>query len=158
MKTATGYSPVQIALHWLITIGIVFNYIVSDEMGRALHQALAGEGVTVAIAPLHVWVGVTIFGLALIRISLRLGRGAPPAPAGLLGKLAHAGHGLLYLLILLMPVAGMVAWFGGQELAGGPHELMANLLIILAAGHAAAALFHQFVLKDGTLRRMVRPA
>ena len=35
---------------------------------------------------------------------------------------------------------------------------MANLLVILAAGHAVVALWHQFVLKDGTLRRMLRPA
>lgn len=158
MKTTAGYSPVQIALHWLIAIGILFNYFVSQGMGRALSQRLAGETVTLAIAPLHVWVGVAVFVLAVIRIVLRLMRGAPPAPSGLLGKLVHVGHGLLYLLILLMPLAGMVAWFGGQEIAGGPHQLMANLLVLLAAGHAAAALIHQFILKDGTLRRMVRPA
>jgi cytochrome b561 len=158
MKTTTGYSAVQIALHWLIALGIVFNYFVSEGMGRALHQSLAGEPVTVALAPLHVWIGVAVFVLAVIRIALRLMRGGPPAPAGVMGKLAQAGHGLLYLLILLMPAAGMVAWFGGQEVAGGPHQLMANLLLILAAGHALVALVHQVVLKDGTLRRMVRPA
>ncbi|MGA0540834.1 cytochrome b [Neotabrizicola sp. VNH66] len=158
MKTTTGYSAAQITIHWLIALGILFNYIFSDGMGDALDQRLEGAAVTVSVAPLHVWVGVSVFVLALIRIALRLIRGAPPAPSGWAGKLAHAGHGLLYLLILLMPVAGMVAWFGGQDAAGGPHQLMANLLVILAAGHALVALWHQFVLKDGTLRRMLRPA
>ncbi|MFE3839351.1 cytochrome b [Pseudogemmobacter sonorensis] len=152
-----GYGPAQIALHWLIALGIVVNYFAGSGMGRALFQRLQGAEVTVPNAMLHVWLGVAVFVLAVIRIILRLRRGAPPAPHGITGKLAHAVHGLLYLLILLMPLAGMVAWFGGQEAAAGPHMLMANLILLLAAGHALAALFHQFVLKDGTLLRMLRP-
>ncbi|HEY1090070.1 MAG TPA: cytochrome b/b6 domain-containing protein [Burkholderiaceae bacterium] len=34
------------------------------------------------------------------------------------------------------------------------HALAANSLLIVAGLHAAAALWHQFVRKDGVLRRM----
>jgi cytochrome b561 len=34
------------------------------------------------------------------------------------------------------------------------HAALATLLAILIAAHIAAALYHQFVLKDGLLRRM----
>jgi len=42
-----------------------------------------------------------------------------------------------------------------SESVVGWHELGANLILILAAGHAVMALYHQFVLKDGLLRRMM---
>jgi cytochrome b561 len=34
------------------------------------------------------------------------------------------------------------------------HAVLATLLAILIAAHVAAALYHQFVLKDGLFRRM----
>jgi len=37
----------------------------------------------------------------------------------------------------------------------GIHEILANTLLGLAGLHAAAALFHQYVLKDGALARMI---
>ena len=37
----------------------------------------------------------------------------------------------------------------------GVHELIADALLVLAALHAAAALFHHFILKDRTLLRML---
>lgn len=158
MKTTSGYSTFQILLHWAVALGIVFNYIVSEGMGRALDQRLGGEAVTVAIAPLHVWVGVAVLVLALLRIALRITQGGPPAAPGLLGKGAAAAHGLLYVLILVVPLSGAVTWFAGQEAAGEAHELLVNLLVLLAGLHALAGLYHHFILKDGILRRMFRPA
>jgi cytochrome b561 len=35
------------------------------------------------------------------------------------------------------------------------HEFLAHLLIVLVMAHAAAALAHHYLLKDGTLRRML---
>jgi cytochrome b561 len=35
------------------------------------------------------------------------------------------------------------------------HNLTAWTMIYLAGGHAAMALFHRFVLKDGVLKRML---
>ncbi len=158
MKVTTGYSSAQIGLHWLIAGGVLFNYIVSDGMGRALRQNLAGQEITVDIAGLHVWAGVAVLALVGLRIMLRLVRGGPRQEPGAMGKAASAAHGILYILMLAVPAAGAVAWFGGQSAAGEPHELLANILIAMAGLHALAALFHHYVMKDGTLRRMLRPA
>ncbi|MEM7501840.1 MAG: cytochrome b/b6 domain-containing protein, partial [Pseudomonadota bacterium] len=35
-----------------------------------------------------------------------------------------------------------------------PHGLGARLMVALIVFHAGAALYHQFVMKDGLLRRM----
>jgi cytochrome b561 len=63
---------------------------------------------------------------------------------------------LLYVLMILTPALGATAWYGGVGLAGDVHSLTSNALLIVALGHAAVALVHQYVLKDGTLDRMTR--
>lgn len=157
MKTEAGYSAAQIALHWLIAVGVLFNYIVSEGMGKALHQRLDGQDVTVAIAPYHVWVGVVLLGLVVLRLVLRLRGGAVQRDPGMLGLLAALMHWALYLLIVLVPVLGGLAWFAGIEALGDPHSLLANALVIVAGLHALAGLYHGLVLKDGVMRRMLRP-
>jgi cytochrome b561 len=72
---------------------------------------------------------------------------------GLLAKVAHVG---LYVLLILMPVCGAVAWFGGVEAAAQGHNVMKVLLLALVVLHVVGALYHQFVLRDGTLARMRR--
>lgn len=158
MKTTTGYSATQILLHWGVALGVLFNYVVSEGMGKALDQNLDGEAVTVDVASWHVWIGVAVLVLAVLRIALRLLRGGPPAEPGALGKVASAVHGLLYVLILLVPALGALAWFGAIDAAGEPHALLANVMVILAVFHALGGFYHHLVLKDGILRRMLRPA
>jgi cytochrome b561 len=41
------------------------------------------------------------------------------------------------------------------RLIGGWHALAANTVVIIAGVHAAAALFHHYILRDATLRRML---
>jgi len=53
-------------------------------------------------------------------------------------------------------VLGAITWYGRVENTGDLHILAVNELIILAFAHSIIALFHQFVLKDGLLMRMVR--
>lgn len=158
MKRTSGYSGAQIALHWLIALGVVFNYVVSSGMGRALREHLGGQPVTIGIANLHVWIGVSVLVLAALRIALRLSRGGPAPVPGTLGKAGAAVHGILYLLMLAVPAAGAVAWFGGVNAAGDAHGLLANVLIVMAGLHALAGLFHHYVLKDGLILRMLRPS
>ena len=64
---------------------------------------------------------------------------------------------MLYLLIFVVPLAGMAAWFGGVEAAGEAHELLMNLMMVLVVLHVLGALYHQFVVRDGVLTRMLRP-
>ena len=42
-----------------------------------------------------------------------------------------------------------------RHLVGDWHALAANAILIVAGVHGAAALFHHFVLRDATLRRML---
>ncbi|MEZ5796076.1 MAG: cytochrome b/b6 domain-containing protein [Paracoccaceae bacterium] len=158
MVEKTGYSGAQIGLHWLIALGVLANYLFSEGMGKALHQKMEGAEITVAIAPLHVWLGVAVLVLVALRLVLRLLQGAPAQEPGAQGRLAAGMHGLLYLLMLAMPLGGALTWFGGIEALGDGHALAANLLMLLAGLHAVMGLYHHYVLKDGTLKRMMRPA
>ena len=63
-------------------------------------------------------------------------------------------HRLLYVLMAFVPLAGMAAWFGGIDQFGEIHVLLMNALLIVSGIHAAAALYHHFIMKDGLLKRM----
>lgn len=160
MGRRKGYSAPQIVLHWAIAVLVAFNFIYSDGMGRALHARLDDRPMTgLDLNPaIHVWVGVLVLGLVILRLALRFGRGVPePGGQGLQQSLAHWGHRLIYLLLLCVPVLGGLTWFGRLDPLGDPHALLANVLMILAGGHALVAIWHQLVLKDGLLGRMFRP-
>jgi cytochrome b561 len=157
---SAGYSRAQIILHWLIAALILFQLLVHDgieEAWRASHMGVAEAG-----NPLpHIVVGSAVLILAAVRLVIRLRHGAPPAPAGqpaALGLLASAVHWGIYVLLFLIPISGLVAWFGGVQGAalvhGGPLRL---LLIALVLVHIVGALVQQFLLRSDVLMRMFRP-
>lgn len=160
MAAPTGYSRSQIVLHWLVFLLLVPQYVLHDAIAHGWHRMLRGE--TVATSPLialHIVGGVLILALIIWRLVLRVRRGAPELPEGgspMQDLLARVVHGLLYLLLLAMPVLGLIAWFGGGRLAGELHEVLKLPLLALMALHFFGALYHQFVLKDGLLARMKR--
>lgn len=155
MRTTTGYSGIQIALHWLIAVLIVTAWFTGEGAEEAM-EAIEGGG-TVGFVP-HVAVGIAILALVVVRIMVRLGRGAPAAPGapGSLSALAADwGHRLIYLLMLAVPLGGISVFFLGLDV-GEIHGLAANVLMLVVLGHALMALYHQYVLKDGLLRRMMK--
>lgn len=155
MKTATGYSWVQISLHWLIAVLLAVAWFTGEGAKEALEAV--EKGGTAGFVP-HVAVGLAILAFAVLRVLVRLGRGAPEAagsPGSLQVRAAGWGHVLLYILMVAVPLGGISAWFLGLE-TGDIHALFANVLVVLALGHAGLALYHQYVLKDGTLARMMR--
>jgi cytochrome b561 len=155
-----GYGAAQIALHWLVAILVTFNYFYSDGMGRALAAKAKGVAIPpLSIEPLvHVWVGLSVLALVVLRLMLRTLFGVPPMPGtGRLYTAATWGHRLLYLLLVAVPALGLVAWLGGLRAVGSVHQVVANLLVIAAGVHAFMALWHQYVIKDGLLVRMLRP-
>lgn len=125
---------------------------------------------------LHISFGVLLAVLLALRVRWRLSGGTrlPPADAGLPGKLAAVMHGLLYLGLLAAVVLGLASvWIRGDTLFNlftvpafdaanktlrhdvvELHGLVANILLALAAAHAAMAIWHHRVLNDGVLRRM----
>ncbi|MFO1202070.1 MAG: cytochrome b/b6 domain-containing protein [Tabrizicola sp.] len=155
MKTTTGYSGLQIALHWLIAILIVTAWFTGEGAGEAMETI--EDGGTAGFVP-HVAIGLAILALVVVRVLVRLSRGAPEAP-GTPGSLsvmaADWGHRLIYLLMIAVPLGGLSTFFMVADV-GELHGLAANILMIVALGHGLMALYHQYVLKDGLLRRMMK--
>jgi cytochrome b561 len=69
---------------------------------------------------------------------------------------ARLSHTVFYILLILMPALGLLAYYLGDPY-GDLHELGKPILIILIALHLCASLYHQFWLKDGTLQRILVP-
>lgn len=155
-----------VAIHW-ITAAAVLGAWATAEGGREV----------VAEPPLlHVTLGLAVLALVLPRLVLRLTGGVRPdhGPRPL-AVAAGAGHALLYALLIALPLSG---WYAASQmgvgvqflgvhlpalaapLQGRPgaiaevHESAGSLILLLAGLHAVVALWHQFVLRDGTLRRM----
>jgi cytochrome b561 len=96
-----------------------------------------------------------------------------PLNAGVLHMVAKATHYGLYLLLLAVVVLGIINAFVrgynlfdlvslpqiGDRAMRKPithwHGFAANLLLGLAGPHAAAALFHHYIIRDTVLARMV---
>ncbi len=157
MKRTGGYSRLQIALHWIIALGVVANYIFSDGMPKVFDAVLEGKPVEGWAPVFHVIIGLSVLALVVVRIAVLLSRGAPAKEPGLFGLAARAGHGVLYLLLIAVPLGGAVTWFLKVERAGDIHGIAANVLIIVAGLHSVVALYHHFILKDGVMMRMLRP-
>jgi cytochrome b561 len=156
LKTVTGYSGIQIALHWLIAILIPLAWLSSGGAEEAWDGL--EKGVVPGFVP-HVAFGIAVLALVVLRLVIRLRRGAPDAP-GVPGSLqvraAAWGHRLIYLLMITVPLGGISIWFGGMD-NGDIHGLFANVLMVVVLGHTALALYHHYVVKDGLIRRMMRP-
>lgn len=175
MNGSPTYSLPAIGLHWITALLIAGAFLIG------------GYAVDLQVSPLklklfswHKWLGVTILLLTLARIAWRLYRPPPPLPAGMprWERLAAAsGHGLLYLLLLAVPVSGWllssaagfpVVYFGvlqlpdlvarNRELAETlktVHYWLNTALLALIAVHVAAALKHYFLDRDTVLTRML---
>lgn len=158
-----GYTRLQIALHWIVAFLVIFQLVFGESMTETIDAAEEGGAASAAdlfLAGAHYWVGIAILLLAGLRLYARLQFGAP-AHAGrghpVAVRAAALVHALFYLLLFAMPVLGLLAYYFGDP--WGPiHTLGKPALVVLIAVHSLAALFNQFVLRDGTLVRMFVPA
>lgn len=156
----TGYSPKQIWLHWIIAILIITQFVLHE--GIVAQSDALEKGLSIAptlLARSHVIIGGLIFILALFRVYLLVTRGAPTTPASepiLLRFLAKATHVALYAVMLLMPISGSVAWFGGVEAAKAGHNLGKTVMLVFVLLHVVGAIYQHFILKTDVMRRMVR--
>jgi cytochrome b561 len=173
------YGPVAIALHWLLAAMIVASLGVGLYMtGLPLSPA------RIKLYNWHKWAGVTILVLSALRLLWRLRHTPPPLPASAAAAMPgwqrtgyRAGHALMYLLFLAVPMFGWayssamgfpVVWFGllplpdfmpvDKELAEAVlkplHKGSAFTLAAVALLHVAAVLKHHWIDRDGILKRM----
>lgn len=152
------YSLPQIGLHWIIALLFLANYLISEGMGSYLDDHLAGLDLSGNwVVNFHVYAGIAFLAFAVIRLVTRLIQKTPEqAESGdpRLNRLAKAAHHSLYLLMFLVPVAGLLTWYGQLEILAEVHVLLMNLMLAIIGLHIAAALYHQLILKDGLLHRM----
>jgi cytochrome b561 len=175
-NSARGYGAVSLSLHWLSVGLVLLAWLLgtfSDELPR---RAARSAGLFV-----HISVGLAIVALVALRIAWRLFDPPPPFEATLFGQwldvAARLTHLALYGLLIAVPVVGVLLQFargdalpifGIVDIASpwvkdrafarslnDVHETLANLLIIVASLHAAAALAHHWLLGDRTLARML---
>ncbi|MCO5069685.1 MAG: cytochrome b/b6 domain-containing protein [Rhizobiaceae bacterium] len=159
----TGYTRAQIILHWVIAALVIFQLIFGEDIVPAYRAFMKGtepDSATLLPANIHIYIGLTILLLAVIRLALRFRHGVPPLPADeniVLQYIAKAAHIILYAAIFLMPVTGAVAWFLGIGSVGEIHEIGKPVIIIAVALHAVGALWQHFVARTDVLKRMLRP-
>ena len=162
MTSRTGYSGVQIGLHWIIAAMVGFQLFFGESMTAVVDAADENAQASTfdqTMAGAHLWVGVAILALVLVRLVVRLIKGAPEPASdnGLLALAAKVTHWLFYAFLVAMPATGLVARYVDDSF-GDVHSLGKPILIVMIGVHALAALYHQFIVKDGTLRRMLVPA
>lgn len=176
MQTSRSYSPLQRTLHWLIAAGVIVMvpaglYMVQRGMWSNF------DALTNTIYSWHKFIGFCILWLVVLRIIVRLMRGAPPPepihPVLQFG--ANVSHFGLYVLLFLVPILGWtgVSAYGARGTPFGfelpeiiaqnqplgetilwYHGWAAILLGLIALTHVSAALMHRFILKDGVFARM----
>jgi cytochrome b561 len=166
----TQYSKRTAILHWLIFLLVIVAFFLGhnlDEAKNTVHK--------LSMFPMHFLAGGLILLLTLVRIVVRKKDGEPaPANANpLLNNVAAATHALLNLSIIGITLAGMAtaitsgvikAWQANDPtlipdfdkvLAMSFHQFFIGAMLLLLALHIAAALYHQFVVKDNLLRRIM---
>jgi cytochrome b561 len=173
-NTEQRWGAVHQTLHWLIvamaiaqlTVGFIFADLPDDDPIRPI------------LFRTHATLGLTILLVILTRLLWRLANPVPRLPDTLppwQKALAHTTHYLLYLLLIAMPIVGYltvnaaghpVPFFTVElpaviaksaalkDILAPMHSAGAFVLVTLVVLHAAAALRHEFLLKDNTLRRM----
>ncbi len=99
------YTRTAMLFHWLIAAGIIMNVLLAW-----IWPLLADAAVRPAIDT-HKSIGVTVLGLAIMRLLWRWTHRPPPLPADYTPverKAAHSVHWAFYVLIFAMPLTGWI--------------------------------------------------
>ncbi len=169
------YGRIAQLLHWATAALVLVAFLYGPGGPEARVYALPRD----FDRHLHETLGSTVLLLVVLRVIWRLfDRRPEPAPVSRwMGLAAILVQIALYLLLFAVPLSAVLgAWLEGHPLAylGGlsirapfaaSHELgatiatihtwLGNAILWVAGFHALAALYHQFILKDGVLASML---
>ena len=172
---AKRYAPLTIGMHWVMLLLMVAIYATMELKGIFPK----GSDARAAMAQLHYMLGLSALALVLARILVNRVTRAPqvvPDPPRWQKLSAKSMHVALYVLMIGLPVLGWLILsakgqaipFWGYDLPPlmganaslgkwlkNVHEFGATAGYFLVGAHAAAALFHHYVIRDNTLARMV---
>ncbi|OZA27554.1 MAG: cytochrome B [Hydrogenophilales bacterium 17-64-11] len=181
MMLANGKSPAiryrapTIGIHWLMLLLFVAVYG-SIELRQLFEK---GSDPREALKTWHFMLGMLAFALAWLRLAARLSGPAPASHPGLPGLQRLSSrllHLALYVLMIGMPLTGWlvlsaagkpIPFFGlelpaliGENKALAKqikqlHETVGTIGYALIGLHAVAALYHHYIKRDDTLRRML---
>lgn len=170
-----NYTKTAKALHWLMAV-LLFGLL---ALGFYMHDLpLSPE--KLQLYSWHKWAGVTAFLLVGFRLLWRMAHRPPALPESMpkiMQFAAHAGHLLLYILMIAIPLSGWLmssakgfqtVYFGVLpipdlleknkeigDLLALVHKSLNLLFVAVLAGHIGAALKHHFIDKDDILTRML---
>jgi cytochrome b561 len=166
------FTPLQRALHWIMAICILAMLFIGVGMVSTVRPDY------LTLVSVHKPLGILILVLALIRLVVRLMRGAPPLPASMpepMKLAARLSHLAFYLLMIGLPLIGWgmlsaadypVVVFGMHlpsilphsnglhTLLWNAHRVLALCFFALILVHLAAALLHALVRRDGVFEAM----
>jgi cytochrome b561 len=172
----TNYDNLAIALHWLTAFLVVANFALAqtwDWFPKPAKELMEDT---------HMSFGVLLTAVIAARLAWRWvpGHQMSSIEAGWMRLASKATHYVLYLLLVAEACLGFAfRWGAGRPMEffglGIPpltgaidkamrhdlreiHEKIGWAIIILAALHAAAALYHHYALKDRVLERMLPAA
>lgn len=171
--TRTTYDTTSIVLHWLTAILVLLLFVLSQSW--EYFERPARHLLIVA----HMSFGILLSAIIVARIAWRLmpGHQVDPIVSGWVDRAAKGVQFTLYALLLVQAGLGYVMRWAGNEamsflglqipppfaelpratrhLLNEAHEWTGWIIVIVALGHALAALYHDRVRHDDVLRRML---
>jgi cytochrome b561 len=171
--TTERYGLVTRLLHWAMALILLWQFT-----GMSLRLILGRTPLMAFWVGTHQSIGTVLLMLILLRLLWAWSnrRRRPRQEPTWAGKAARFGHAALYVLLLVVPALSLLRAFGngrgyaffGHQVVGRTgvriewmaapadllHSKLAWLLLALIFGHAAMALVHHFVRRDGVLLRM----
>ncbi len=175
LSQRSSYAPVTISIHWL-TVVVMIGIYASIELHEMIPRSNPLRG---AMEDWHIYLGFTLFVLAAFRLAINLRMQAPPitpSPPNWQMLATKVMKIYLYALMLVTPILGWVylsaneesiSWFfvplpsiapaseSLAEFSEEAHELFGLSGYLFIGVHAAAALYHHYLVRDDTLRRML---
>lgn len=117
MLAQTRYTRTAIALHWLMALLMIVSIVLI-----LLVDHYPDDWVRPAVDT-HKSIGITLLGLVILRLLWRAAHKPPAMPYGAFERFAaHAAHGALYLLMVLLPLSGWMHDSAWKDAATHPMQ------------------------------------